>query len=107
MRPNLFFFTERRMAEGKQEEKKQVCEGMIASSSQIYYTNLSKQRKLGLKFHISDKFDRPGRRLIDWRIDLLLAAGLETKNISQAPPLQFALQKTKETTRTLCRGNFP
>ncbi|MEG4168240.1 hypothetical protein QUA16_14205 [Microcoleus sp. S13_C3] len=73
VRPNLFFFTEKRIAEGKQEEKKQVCGGMIASSTLIYYTNLSKQRKLGLKLHIADKFDRPGRRLMDWRIDALLA----------------------------------
>lgn len=79
---------------------------MIASWTQIYYTNLSKQRKLGLKIHIADKFDRSGRRLIDWRIDSLLAADFETKNIPQALPLQFALQKIKETTRTLCRENF-
>ena len=80
---------------------------MIASWTQIYYTNLSKQRKLWLKLHIARKFNRPSRRLIDWRIDSLLAAGFETQNIPRAPPLQFALQKTKETTRTLCRGNFP
>jgi hypothetical protein len=60
------------------------------------------QRKL--KLHIASKFARPGRRLIDWQVDSLLAARFQKYPTS---PTAAVIGTTKEITETLCRGNFP